>query len=158
MNVNTLISDIVETVAEDTAVKNWSEHYYGRIHQVFENIDLRNPPGSGECPYVFAAPDYKSCGQTQRQRAHRVRIGCCIYDETKEAHDTIPNLTQFRGAQRIEELRKLVETAVVAIDVGNGVWGEIEIEFDTISQFPFHKCEMVVTMTEPVTLGSDFLA
>lgn len=155
MDINSLINLTVEAIARDNSIKSWSQVMYDQSHQVFENIDIRNPPTPAMCPYVYCAPDSKSIGKTKAIKEHSILVGCVIQDDTREADDDIENLTRYKGSQRIEQFRKVVETSVMGINVGNSSWSIIEVEYDTISRFPFCHAEMTMFLSETVTLGSD---
>ena len=157
MNINTLTDNIAEAVAGDSGISSWSNTNYSTDHTVFINVDGDDLPGSDYCPYVIVVPDRKAAGQRTSQREHTVDVICCISDDSTRAHAGYTNIVDYQGSYNLEAFRKLVETAIVGVDVGNGTV-DFELEFDTISVFPLMWCFMRVLVLEPVTMGSDYLA
>ncbi len=161
MNINTLLDRICVAVAQDTDIKNWCLLNYGKTHTAYYDLDQRNYPDGSNCPYVFAAPDTKDVGRVKSVREQSVEVGCLVdasahsTDATFEADDDIPNLYRFPGSKRIEEFRKLVETAIMGIDIGNASWSVVGTIYDTIGSYPYIKAEMQFELIETVTLGSD---
>lgn len=156
MNINALITDMAEAIAQSADVLAWANLYYKRDHRVFVNFDMENPPGESYCPYAVIYPESKLAGQTIQQRAHVLHVVTCVYDDSSREYPGINNIIEYEGLQRAEAFRKLVETAMAGVDIGNGVI-DFNIEYDPISDFPFLWCGMAVTITEPVTMGSEYL-
>jgi hypothetical protein len=154
MDINTLLLDFARAVSEDDELTGWSRVTYDREPNVYVNMDVRNPPGEADCPYVEIHPAGKTVGQAISVKTHRFEVICCIYDEKSVTHPQ-SNLVEYEGVRRLEAMRKHVENAIVGVDVGNGIFSEFEIEYDTISMFPFMGASMVFQVEDHVTLGSD---
>ncbi|MEE4112712.1 MAG: hypothetical protein V2I40_07850 [Desulfobacteraceae bacterium] len=154
MNINTLITDMAEAIAQDPDILEWANLYYGRDHYVFVNFDIENPPGESYCPYVVIFPEAKRIGQGIRQRSHTLHVVACVHDDSSRDYPGFTNIIEYEGLQRSEAFRKLVETAMAGVDIGNGLM-DFEIDYDSISDFPFFWCFMSAIITEPVTMGSN---
>lgn len=158
MNIKTLIDAFSETIAQDMDVAAWCQGTYGNGHTVYVNVDERNLPGKDGCPYIALWPETKSVGLERSTKSHRITVICCIYDKSRRDHAGIGNIKEFVGVGNIEDLRKKVETAIAGIDLGNACLAGIDIDYDTITYFPFFFAGMSIEIPEPVTLGSDYLA
>lgn len=154
MDINTLIDSLAESIASDTDVLSWSNSTYNRDHQVMVSIDTRTPPGEDECPFVIIYPISKVAGQGISSKAHSIEVDCCIYDDTEDSWSG-SNVKGFSGVKRIETFRKLIETAIVKTNIGNGIFNQFDIEYDTIESFPFHWAGMIVDISEDWVTGSD---
>lgn len=154
MDINTLIEDIAVSIATDSAITTWASDTYDTLHTVFIGEDSRDPIGEDQTPCVVIFPVEKRVGQGQSEKLHHIEIDCCVYDESAEEFDE-SNITGFAGVKRLEAFRKLVETAVVAADVGNGLFNSVDIEYDAVESFPFCTCGMLFEINEKITMGSD---
>lgn len=154
MNINTLISELSKTVANDSALTNWAVNAYGQSHNVFINMDLRDPPKDTDCPYLVILPLSKSVGRGREEKTHEIEISCCVYDDDFEIHAET-NITEFAGSKRLEEFRKLAETVIANSDIGNALIESVDIEYDVVSSFPFMWVGMVFEITEQFVFGSD---
>jgi hypothetical protein len=54
-----------------------------------------------------------------------------------------------------EAMRKLIETAVVGINLGNAKVSQMHVQYHNIDSFPFFTAEMTFWISEPMTLGCD---
>ena len=154
MNINTLITDMAEAIAQDPDLLEWANLHYSRDHYVFVNFDIENPPGDSYCPYVVIYPETKRIGQGIRERIHTLHVVSCVHDDSYRDYPNFTNIVEYQGLQRAEACRKLVETAMAAVDIGNGLI-DFEIEYDSITDFPYIWCFMAAIITEPVTMGSN---
>ena len=157
MNINTLVTDMAEAIAQDPDILEWANLYYNRDHYVFVNCDIKNLPGESYCPYFAIFPEAKRAGQTVRQRSHTVHVVSCVNDANFRDYPGFTNIIEYEGVQRAEAFRKLAETAMVGVDIGNGVI-DFDVDYDTITDFPFMWSYMAAVITEPVTMGSDYLS
>lgn len=145
---------MVYAVASDSDLNGWSNIQYSRDVTVYKNIDVRELPQSDECPYVVFVQDSKSVGHQVTEKSQSIRVFCCLYDETSVT-GPLTNIIEYSGIDRIETMRKYVETAIAGVDIGNASLKEIDIGYETIEVFPYFEATMIVTITEQWTLGSD---
>lgn len=155
MNINTLTVDFAEAVAESNIIKTWCQIAYSSDHSVYAGMDVRNPPGDDDCPYVVLYPVRKQVGQHQREKFHEIEVVGCLYDDTVRSHAGVANLTEYTGVQNIEAFRKLIESAIAGVDIGNLTLSVIAVDYEMIESFPFFMCGMVIEVWEGVTIGSD---
>ena len=111
MELNSLLDDLVNSIATASALKSWCNSTYGQDHKVFVNIDKRNSPGVDDCPFVIIFPVQKSVGRGVSNKQHGFEIDCCIYNDTLET-PAEPNIIEYKGVKEIETFRKKVETAI----------------------------------------------
>jgi hypothetical protein len=154
MNINTLLDDLSNAIAVDSETATWCQSTYGRDHQVYVNLDDREPPAASGCPYVTLWPDSKKVGRGIGQKQHTIEVVCVIHDESSRTRSE-DNVIEYEGVKRLETFRKHVETAIAAVDMGNALLDELDIEYDPVSEFPFMAADMVITITDEWTIGSD---
>jgi len=155
MNINTLLNDFSEAVAQSSTIKAWTQANYTADHKVYVGMDTRKPPNKDDCPYVAIYPERKQIGQHQREKHHEIEVVCCIHDDTSRTHPGISNLIEYTGVQNIESFRKLVETCIAGVDIGNATLSLVSVDYEMIESFPFIMCGMIVDVWESVTIGSD---
>lgn len=154
MDLNSLLGDLAEAVASDSDTLTWANSTYGRDHKVYVNVDVRNPPGEDDCPFVALYPLSKSVGRAVSRKEHGFEVVCCVHDSALKSH-ALTNLVEYEGVRRVETFRKYVETAIAGVSVGNALLELVEVEYETIDQFPFILSVMVIQIGEEVTIGSN---
>ena len=154
MDINTILTNIRNGVADDSATKVWTQATYAKDHKVFVGIDLRDPPRSEYCPDVSIYPLKKSSGDNSVTKDHHFGVGVRIYDDT-QATPARANIVEFNGVQRVESFRKLVETAIVtAVETTTHLFiSEMEVTYEAVRFFPYFLAEMEFTAQEPRCLG-----
>ena len=155
MNINTLINDFSEAVASSATIKTWTNANYTSDHTVFVGLDTREPPGESDCPYVAMYPVRKHIGQHEREKNHQIEVVACLFDTGTKSHGAITNITEYAGVQNIEAFRKLIETDIAGVDIGNATLSVIAVDYEAIEVFPFFMCGMVINVWESVCIGSD---
>ena len=154
MDINTILTDIAQDIALNADLGAWSDVTYGRTHEVFINIDRRNPPGEDDCPYVVLYPISKNVGSGEGVKRHGFEIICCINDDSSRTHAEA-NITEYEGVQNIETFRKKVETIIDAADLSGAFVETVDIEYETIEMFPFMMAGMVISVHEDWSFGED---
>jgi hypothetical protein len=156
ITVATFIQAAAQALAADSALTAWAQATYGRPQKVYINIDLKNPPGQADCPYVILRPATARIGNAQAQKLAQLEMVCCLYDESFRtyAEDAI---TEYNGVQRLCELIQLAIRALAALDIGNALLNLLEPDFDTIESFPFFMAGLPLAITEDYVLGADRL-
>lgn len=136
MNILTLLHNIRDAVAEDSETKAWCQINYNRNHNVYLGVDVRKPPTETNYPLVHIFPIGKRAGYGLDAQEHMIGITCGIYDADTET-TTEDNIIELQSIGKLEEFRKLVETAVAGADLITGTIEEISIEYETVEFFPF---------------------
>ena len=154
MDINTILTDIAQDIALNADLGAWSTVTYGRTHEVFINIDRRNPPGEDNCPYVVLYPISKNVGSGESVKRHGFEIICCVNDDSSRTHAET-NVTEYEGVQNIETFRKKVETIIDGTDIGGAFVETVDIEYETIEMFPFMMAGMVVSIHEDWSFGDN---
>ncbi len=154
MNINTLTTALRTAIDGSAALATWCSSNYGQDISIYVNLDLTDPPGESNCPYVVIYPVGKQVGEMVTPKRHNYEIICCIYDATSTTTD---NVVEFTGVANIESLRKLIETALVGAEMGCAWISEINVEYETMENFPFIMAAMGIEISEDVLIGGDYL-
>ncbi len=154
MNINTLTGIIKTAIADSAAITTWCTTNYSQDITIYVNLDLTDPPKESNCPYVVIYPLGKQVGEMMSPKRHNYEVIACIYDATST---TTGNVTEYAGVTNIESLRKLIETAITAADMATAWVAEIDIEYETIENFPFILAAMGIGVIESVQIGGDYL-
>lgn len=157
MDISTLIDTIKTALANDAAVDNWANLTYGQTHTTYVNIDIRNPPGEDDCPYIVFYPTSKTMGSKSARKQHRFDVICCIHDSESETNPE-SNIVEYKGVVRIWEFRKLVEDALDGMSIGNALIDLVEVEYDTMDSFPFMIAAVAVDIGEEHLIGANPLS
>ena len=155
MNINTLLNNISEAVAEDIELFAWSKATYGQKHSVYVNYDTRSLPGENNCPYVAIYPRLRTGGVGSSIKKHVFQIVCTVFDRETGIHPGFDNIVEYEGVQRMEAFRKLVETAINGVDIGNLWINSISVDYETIDSFPFMLAGMEIEIFETILISSD---
>jgi hypothetical protein len=81
MNINTLLASIRNAIAEDAAIKVWTNATYDKDHKVYVGVDTRNPPSVSDCPVVVVALAGKVDGESQEAVIARFAVMMEVIDE-----------------------------------------------------------------------------
>lgn len=154
MDINTLLETLTDAIANDEATKTWCKVTYGRNHKVYVNVDVQDQPGENDCPYTAIYPTDKLAGHYTEMKTHGFDVICIIHDNESETL-VEANIIQYKGVNRVEDFRKLVETAIAGANIGNLIIERIDIKYDTINLFPFMMAGMNISIREDHLLGSD---
>ena len=157
MDINTLTPDLALALAADSAIESWVQANYDKSFKLFVNIDPRDPPGESDRPFILFYPTAKKVGSMRDEKPHIYQIEVVLHNEEMVDPQRRANLVEYIGVAHVEALRKLVETALVAALPGSLDLDEIEIEYDTLNDFPFFFAGMTLTFNESVCIGGDYL-
>lgn len=169
MDMNTIIAAMRDAAAQDDAVNAWCSATYGQVQKVFVGIDPKDPPhgpdiatagtatdGTGDYPCTVLFPSSKTVGTAQDFLVHQFAATVGIYDDSK-ADDLDTNVIQYNGVTRIEEVRKLVETAMIAAAAAlNLRVTDLQITYAPIELFPYFMADMDFTLNQETEFGDDF--
>lgn len=153
-----LIETWGDTVADDAAIKAWSQTNYSRDHNVFTGgTDEDDPPEESEYPIVVIGMDTKRIGFETLTKAHSILVICGIskkgYTPTGKA-----NQQELTGVIYIETFRKLVENAITGIYTeGTDLLriDNLQIEWSGIAIYPFFFANMAFDVNEDEFQGTD---
>ena len=154
MVINTILETFTQAVKTDTALRDWCRvNYDNRDLSVFENIDLRQPPGETSCPLVAFFAESKQGGGTQKVGG--IGVLCLVLDD--ETPQDVHGVKRFTGGRHVETLRQMVVACLSDAVPDNILIDSIDTEYDPIEQFPYVSASMRVVLTEGWTIGSDHL-
>ena len=156
-SLNDLYLDICEAIASNAALDTWSNTYYGQGHTVYMGWDVENLPQQSDCPVIGVVPFMQRRGRDTARVSYGFSFFTCIYDDTLVT-GAYTNLQEFTGVRRSEEMRKLVQDAVVAVDMGNALIGPVESAYEPVEDFPLFEVFFDMTISDDITLGTDPLA
>jgi hypothetical protein len=152
-SLKTLIENYKDALTQSATLQNWSNAHYGRCCRVYVNIDARNPPGEDDCPYVMLRPTACRYGRGVREKTTQIEMVCCLHDDTFRL-DAETRALEYRGVQKCMDMLDLAVTAVAAVNTGNALLQDIEVEIETIEFFPFFMLGCPLTLVEPLTIGA----
>jgi hypothetical protein len=155
VNLNTILSALRDGIAGDEPLDLWSVATYGQRHSVYVGLDTNNPPAESAYPVISLYILGKTAGVAQDTITHTIGVACGVIDSTSTVNgDT--NVTEYNGVARIEDFRKLIETAAVtALDALSLRMTELRTDFSPVSLFPYFLCDMELTIIEDMEFGSD---
>jgi len=134
MNIITLLHNLRDTIHDDSDTQNWCQSNYGRVHTVHVGIDTDKPPAQDQYPIVHIFPVRKTMGYDQDEQGHVVNITCGVYNA-----DTLDtgkeNAVELKGISHVEEFRKLVETAVVGMNISGIFLDMVDVTYETVRIF-----------------------
>ena len=155
MNINDLTEAFRDALKNNSALNSWCTSNYSQEAMIYVNLDLSDPPGETDCPYVVLYPVGKQVGERSARKSHNYEIICGLYDT---AATTTGQVVEYTGVQNIEALRKLVETALTGADIAPAWVASIGVEYETIENFPFIMAAMAIEIIEEICIGGDYLA
>ena len=150
MNINALITTLADAIVDQAEIAAWSTTQYGHGYTVCENVDLRDPPPSGDCPLVVISHGAKSTGLVD-QKMHIVGADILVYDERKTTQAN--GVVRYEGGYQAEVFRQFALEKIVAAVPTNLKLDAVAISYDPISQFPYVFIDMELTLTEENVIG-----
>jgi hypothetical protein len=154
MDLNPLVNSCKEEIATDAELASWCNTNYGQGVKVYGNFDERRPPGEADCPCVAVFPNTKKYGG--REYTDVIEFVCTLYDEAAGVHPGIDNIVDYAGVKNVEAMRKLVLAVIAAVIEASSASRitEVNVEYDTITYFPFVQAAAAVAIETPYTIGS----
>lgn len=154
VSFKTTLESFKDALSRNAALTAWAHAAYGKAQRVYVNIDMRNPPGELNCPYVLLRPLMASYGRAATQKTMDYELMCSIYDENWTL-DPETNAVEYAGVQRCMDMLDLVVAAIAAVNTGNALLQQISAEFETIEFFPFFMAGCPISLVEPLTISAD---
>jgi hypothetical protein len=151
VNTNSIIDAATTAVAAQADIEAWSQEQYGMSYNVFENIDLRDPPDPDECPAIVVRPLTKAGGMNRPVKTTDIGVDCLVFDERK--NQTASGVIQFLGSRMVEELRKMIFAKIQAAIPSDLHIVDLEVDYDTVEQFPYCWCGMAITIEQEQLIG-----
>ncbi|MHB8109760.1 MAG: hypothetical protein ACYDHW_06980 [Syntrophorhabdaceae bacterium] len=110
-NMNTLLASIRDGIANNAAIKVWTQANYAKDHKVFVGMDTRNPPGEADCPFVVMIPHHKMAGEDAEAIPHQFYFYLGIFDENTREISTTTTYKESILALITAELEREGKTA-----------------------------------------------
>lgn len=138
MGIRKVLESLRDAIASDAGVTDWCNLYYSRGHKVFLGYNREQPPIDDDWPaVVIASVDFLESKLSMER--HKITIGIYIGDESE---DTSGNKITFAGFANSEELREVVEKAIVR---NQKKIGKVEFEANTL-ETPLFPLFTAITM------------
>lgn len=151
-DMNTLLTSIRDAIANNAAIKTWTQTTYSKDHTVFVGVDTKRPPAEADCPCVVVSHAKKVGGEAQEVIDHRFSVSCEVINESST---TTGNIVEYAGMQELETFRQKVLDAVHGVsDIRIRT---VETEYEAIMFFPSFLCDMIITIEEETEFGSEFV-
>lgn len=156
MNINTLIQNERDAIAGDSSIENWCYTNYESYPTLYVGIDLDNPPSEDDYPVIHLYPIAKKVGYELTKQNHL--LGCTVgLKDTTLSTSTQGNTSvkEYQGIQRIESMRKLVET-VIKNNVSSDTFIDVlDIDYAPPECFPLFLADMIFMITQSYYQGTD---
>lgn len=157
IEINTTLQAIAAALAADSALSAWSVAAYGRVPKIYINIDVRNPPGEAECPYIVLYPAAARYGRGATEKTIELSMLTAVFDTAFRTYAD-SDIIEYKGVQNCIDLMDLAVAAIAVVATGNALLQSVEPVFETIENFPFFMGEAPIIYVEPLTLGADRLS
>lgn len=154
--LKTTLETFKDALSQRAAISSWATAAYGHGHKVFVNIDIRNPPGAADCPYIMLRPVVARYGRGVTEKRMEFEMLCCLYDEAAQTNAET-NVVEYAGVQKTLDFLDLAVAAIGAVSTGNALLQDVTADFETIEFFPFFMAGCPLVLVEPLTLGADRL-
>jgi len=150
-DINTLLSLFGDKIKSDSDLSSWANTIYGRDLFVLENCDSRDLPKETDCPLVIIFPVKKRAGLNQTVKSHVIGVSCVVFDTAKTTSGA--GVIRFRGGRFVEDFRKKVVKVIFDNMPSDCHLEDIQIEYDTIEQFPYISANMHFEITQEKLIG-----
>lgn len=154
MDIDTLCDDFATAIADDDTLTSWCATNYSAL-RVFINIDTRKPPVPKDGPFVALWPVSKNAGENRATVSHTIEVVCALSDTAAETVNDNDAITKYAGVGNIAAMRRMVEDAIVGVDISNAEIPLVDSQFDTIEDFPMFFCSMIITISNTNLIGAD---
>jgi hypothetical protein len=137
----------VTALATDSTLQGWCQSWYGKDIEVFIDQDVSNPPGQDDCPSIQFHSPGKSVDEFKKGVTYSYLLLIGVED-TEDETRAESNVNQFKGTAR---LTAIIERAIAVIreaKPNSNFVLSAEYETDTISLFPVHFAEVLITFIE----------
>jgi len=154
MNINTLLDNLAQAIADDQDLQAWCQVNYGKVHQVSVAYAGYLPGDEIQCPLVVIYPVSKAVGQDLSEKQHRFGIECNLFG-TAEVTYASDNIRKIKTVEDVESFRKLVEQAVLEADVGRCVFTRMEIAYQvSLAEQEIVRATMDINLNEANIMGT----
>lgn len=151
--LKTTIEAYKDALSHNAALQAWGKAKYGRHCRVYVNIDVRQPPGEDDCPYLTLRPIACRYGRGMSEKIIEIEMVCFLHDDTYRL-DPETNAVEYNGVQATMDMFDLAVAAIAGVSTGNSLLQEISAEFETIEFFPFFMAGCPIMLVEPIPLGT----
>lgn len=153
MNINTFIDTLTAALVVDSAITTWATAQYSSGFNVFENVDMRNPPDADDCPMILVSHGSKSGGLNQGNKSLTIGVDVLVHDD--RITTTAAGVVRYEGGRQAEACRQLVMDVITDVLPADTFIESVATSFDTINQFPFIFVAMDIVLTQEKLIGGD---
>lgn len=157
MNLYRLMSSIRVALATNDGLMAWAATTYDRQLTINPSMDENDMPAEGDCPYVLVASGGRVVGNELTEKRHFVIVAAEVNDAEVASHPAIANLNEYKGQERLDDLRELVQGVITGMDLSGAVVREIEDDYQELMAFPFFSFRTVYEIVEYVAISEDRL-
>lgn len=149
-------------LSTDTSIKTHCENNYGRAQKLFIGVNLENPPGESDAPFLTIERDRHLGGTLNEVRRgvswelykFVISVGIyCVDAMLEDPTDTVCEVLSLEGIEKSETLAYLVRNVLDA-----GLPDQLLIESCNVlctdaSQLPMYYTQLDITISVPRCLG-----
>lgn len=157
MRMKTLITYLIQAVADDTAIAAWSATHFGRGISVKGHHDVREAPiEETACPLVVFRPAEKVADLEGIR--HLVRAVIYLWDDDEKT-ESRTNLDQYEVIDHSDDLCDLIRAAVLAAEkksFSGCRLVEVATVYDSAEGVPLQQTIMGFKFENTVRFGGNF--
>ncbi|MDO9584745.1 MAG: hypothetical protein Q7J24_16820 [Desulfomicrobium sp.] len=146
-----IVDKISAVLAADAELAEWADENFDKTVTILVGLDERNRPGPASCPLILIRPDGQGLGQSSGQIEHRVQIDWAVHDATVT---TAGGITEYTGVRRVDEMGRLIWSALCAGISGHVAMDQAEYVLETVERFPLLLGGMDITINVPQLIGA----
>jgi len=143
MKTTELLEKLANILADDQDIKTFCQAQFGRAQTVYLGVNPESPPEQDEYPVIILFYAERTKGESNALIQFLIEVGIAVYNEEIR---TDANKKIFSGLEQVEDLRELVETAILDSHLGKiDVNGETHVEV----YFPLFGSHTAITIAIP---------
>lgn len=151
------LTDIVQKMrniltATDSEFHTWAMSILGSHPAVFVGLDVRNPPGSADCPMIVIRPISMDGGQESSERSYQVAVDWGLVDESVSS---TAGATEFPGLYTVDGFGLAIWSALTGSFSSSVALSRSDYSLDPVEFFPMLLGGMDITITLPTVMGAE---
>lgn len=142
MNAPQILTALGKALSADEAITQYCQNEFGKDRKVYLGIDNLDPPPADEYPLIVVYYVERFRGEGASRIRYAAEIGVGVHNKDI-AHVEGSNLHEYTGLRQAEELRELVEDAVLRTRLG-----KIDVAGDTRSEayYPVFRANTLIVL------------
>lgn len=148
-----VVQKLRDLLSADTGdFADWCSTNLGQLPGVYVGIDVRDPPGEEQCPFVVVRPGVNREGEDQQEYDVAVSVDWGILSGDA---DVSGRVTEYAGLYTIDGFGRVIWECLTAGISEQVSLSRSEYELSPIEFFPMLLGGMDITITVPYLVGAD---